>query len=82
MTDWHLQAFGEWLTCLFPRAAVGHCVGQREWPPCGFFGCLLSVNALLDLSVCSFVLCAQMCFTQYWIMELRLGTYTLISGEW
>lgn len=60
MTDWHLQAFGEWLTCLFPREAVGHCVGQREWPLCCFFDCLLSINALLVCllfcSVCSDVL--------------------------
>lgn len=67
MTDWHLQAFGELLTCLFPREVVGAlCWAER----------VASVWFL-----CA-VLCAQMCFTQYWIMKARSGVCTLISGEW
>lgn len=61
MTDWHLQAFGEWLTCLFPREAVGGIVLARESRlSVVSLCCLLSADALLVCllfcSVCSDVL--------------------------
>lgn len=52
MTDWHLQAFGEWLAYLFPREPERlweHCVWRREWTRCGSLCSLLNVNVSLVL---------------------------------
>lgn len=75
MTDWHLQAFGEWLTCLFPREAVGALCWAERVASVWFFVLFIKRKCIIGL-------CAPMCFTQCWIMEVRFGACALISGEW
>lgn len=85
VTDWHLQAFGEWLAYLFPREPErlwGHCVGQREWTQCGSLCSLLNINVLLVLLL-FFLLDVLRCVaysagSSSW--DLVHGR--LISGEW
>lgn len=62
MTDWHLQAFGEWLAYLFPREPERlweHCVWQGEWTQCGSLCSLLNVNVLLVLLLFFFQVCSD-----------------------
>lgn len=71
VTDWHLQAFGEWLACLFlrePERLWGHCVEQREWPQCGFFVLFSKYKCIIGPLALFLVMCARMCFIYCWII--------------
>lgn len=73
VTDWHLQAFGEWLAYLFPREPERlweHCVWQREWTQCGSLCSLLNVNVLLVLLLF------------FLLGVLRCVSYTVGSYSW
>lgn len=71
VTDWHLQAFGEWLAYLFPqraREAVGALCLAERMDSVWFFVLFTKCKCIIGPLALFLVRCAQMCFVYCWIL--------------
>lgn len=68
MTDWHLQAFGEWLAYLFPRATVGALCRAERVNSVWFFVLFTKCKCIIGPLALFLVRCAQVCFVYCWIL--------------